>query len=149
MTNLWPEDLGVKRIERRAPITILKEQASILGQKTGNLLKAEVVQDPRDFISSEKEFIYSFIIVAPPLDNYRYRLFRIEHNVKFYPLLINPDYEIMIEIAPELAQQSIDSIEANSEDEFLEILKKIFSAQKTRQVVESLLSMLNFELSTI
>ena len=144
MTNLWPEDIALKRIERRAPVVILREQASILDQKTGNLLKGEVVQHKIDTHFGEA-FAYSFNIVAPPLDNYSCYLFYIAHNVKFYPLMIRPEHEIMNEIAPNLVQQNMEYIKANSEDEFLEILKKIFSAQKTRQVIESLLSMLNFE----
>jgi hypothetical protein len=41
MADLWPNDIG--NATQKAPLSILQEQASILGAKTKNLVKAEVV----------------------------------------------------------------------------------------------------------
>lgn len=40
MSDLWPEDISVTKM--RAPLTILKEQASFLGSRTKNLIIAKV-----------------------------------------------------------------------------------------------------------
>jgi hypothetical protein len=40
MTNLWPDEVGY--VGLKAPLTILKEQASLLGEKTQGLVKARV-----------------------------------------------------------------------------------------------------------
>jgi len=41
MADLWPYDIG--NATQKAPLSILQEQASILGAKTKNLVKAEVM----------------------------------------------------------------------------------------------------------
>jgi len=40
MSDLWPKDIGNTNL--RAPVSILREQASLLGEKTQNLVKADV-----------------------------------------------------------------------------------------------------------
>ena len=119
---------------------ILKEQASILGQRTGNLVKAEVRQNH----ASGKTFTFHFLIVAPPLDNYIYKLFEISYNIEFYPLRIKVDTAILKELNPERAADPLD-LEVESEEKFMEILKKIFKSEKTRQVIDSLLAMMNYD----
>ena len=43
MVDLWPEDIAVYT-KLRSPATILREQASLLGDRTQNLVEADVVQ---------------------------------------------------------------------------------------------------------
>jgi len=140
-----------------------------LGKKTNNLVEAEVVQlEPK--ISEKIEFNYVFLIVAPALDNYRYKLFTISYGINLYPLAIDVDRDIRAEILPDareredqirkreslVAQLGTESaidweeivdrrrLVAESEDEFVEILKKIFSAKKTKRVIGALLSMISY-----
>jgi hypothetical protein len=71
MTDLWPNDLGL--VDIKSPLSILKEQASMLGQKTQMIVKAEVDRGNKeiylrsDLITAEdlKKFIYGFYIFAP------------------------------------------------------------------------------------
>ena len=99
MTDLWPEDINIPDLI--APVTILKEQASLLGTKTNNVVKAEVTTSkPR--LSEEGKFYYVFYLVAPALNNYYYELFAITHGVELYPLVFNLDEDIRNEIAPEI-----------------------------------------------
>jgi hypothetical protein len=137
MIDLWPKD--IEYTELRAPATIIKEQASLLGQKTKNLLKAEVLFSKT--LETQDSFYYTFYFVAPTLNNYRYKLFTISHGIKLYPVEINIDYDINAEISP---QEKDGNLVAHSEDEFLEILHKIFNADTTKQIMKSILAQTNF-----
>ncbi len=142
MTDLWPDDLKTI-INVKAPVNILREQASLLGSKTQNIVKAKVRQiDPgtaRDetFTSwpigkGHQKFHYVFNLVAPMLENYEYRLFMISHDVTLYPVYIIADDDILKELSVDKA------ISVNSEDELLEVLRKIFRAEKTKKIIDAL-----------
>lgn len=144
MVDLWPDDIAQPG-KLKAPVTILREQASLLGKKTQNLVEAEVKQrdtapwvrvSPDDRgLKKFGDFAYDFHIVAPALGHYRYQLFTATHAIELYPVAItNIDGDIRAEISP---GQRADPI-AKSEDELLEILRKIFGAKKTRQVIDGL-----------
>jgi hypothetical protein len=122
--SLWPEDIAVTDVV--APVVILKEQASLLGQRTQNLVEARV--HPGQARYSEYPFVYYFELVAPALDNYRYRLFEISHGVEFCPVRI--EFE-------EFDESYHDAI---SENEFMAELAKIFSSERTKRIVSSLIA---------
>jgi hypothetical protein len=130
MTDLWPKDMGYAG-ELKAPITILREQASLLGRKTRNLVEAEVRQRG----GHEQQFAYEFNIVAPTLGPYRYLLFWIRHGIDLYPVQIMIDGDMARQISggsPKLGAQS--------EEEFLGHLERILNAGKTRRVIQALLA---------
>lgn len=150
-TDLWPEDL-IGQPEIKAPVTILKEQASLLGKKTKNLIEAEVRPDqevetpttlerimgqtrPR-LLLNEGEFRYDFYLVAKTL-GYRYKLLSIQHDINLYPVAMLPDEDIMMEISD---GQKVQKQWAKSEPELIELLQRIFTAQKTRRVIQALLA---------
>ena len=156
MRDLWP---SFPTSGPKAPVTILREQASFLGQQTGNLVEAEVGGAQVIGLDGAQvlggRFFYDFVIVAPALGRYRYRLFQIAHDIRLYPVEIYPDEDILREILPistkrteaddllaALGEKSI-SIErtmvAQSEDEFLDALEKIFRAEKTAQIITGLM----------
>jgi len=123
--NLWPDSITRPRI--RAPITILKEQASLLGQRTQNIVIAEVNPVPRNY----EQLVYAFSLVAPALGNYRVLLFSVVHSmITVYPLTIIRDY-----LAPP-PQQTIPD-----EREFLKVLKALFNDRRTIQAIESMLTL--------
>jgi len=140
MEDLWPDD--IPRIELRSPVAILREQASLLGRKTQNLVEAEV--KPLDTKSSPStgryDFGYAFLVTAPALGNYRYTLFRIYHGIQLYPLDVDPDADIAKEIPCHLGAGGRSTFTVESEDDLLEALKKIFNARKTRQLINVLLA---------
>lgn len=147
MYDLWPEDIGYSNI--KSPLTILKEQASYLGAKTKNLVNGEVriVNKRQDDLpelplgsatpddSSRQIFSYNFYITAPALKNYRYRLFTIYFDIGLYPVEFLLDGEIQRQL--NLKQKPP---RANSESEYTDMLGKIFNSDRTRLVINSLIS---------
>jgi len=126
--NLWPEDIAVTDVI--APVTILKEQASLLGQRTKNLVEGRVspgIGKGLDMFDAGR-FTYDFDLVAPALKNYTYRLFSISHGVEFYPLTIDS------------ATLNSADFKVNNDEEFLKALETIFSSGKTKGIISSLVS---------
>lgn len=143
MTDFWPDEIDETNIT--VPITILREQAELLGKKTKNIVKAEVValapSEPllleRDEVKNEpRVFRYAFLLLAPILDNYRYHLFSISHPINIYPLRFYLDADIAQEITPNHQSPTI----ASSEEEFSDTLKAIFGARKTVRAIQSMLA---------
>ena len=86
--DLWPEDIVHSSLI--APVTVLKEQAALLGEKSRQTVKAEVTSQSQAASSADgtaAPFVHRFNIVAPTL-NYRHELFYISHGVSFYPLTL-------------------------------------------------------------
>jgi hypothetical protein len=121
--SLWPEDIAVT--DAIAPATILKEQASLLGQRTQNLVEARVSAE-RSFLV-DFPFCYNFALVAPALDNYRYDLFKIQHGLDFYPVKI--DFE----------DSGYPRI-VGDEEQLMQQLKVIFSSHRTKGIISSLIA---------
>ncbi len=150
MQDLWPEDIVISAEKLKAPVTILKEQASLLGKKTQNLVEAIVRTNER--MQAPERFAYDFYLVAPALSAYRYRLFTIMHGIQLYPVNVYVDRDMAAEIAPgRVGREDMPMIFsgipgeqrellAKSEEELLEILKKIFGAKKTKQIIQALLA---------
>lgn len=132
MIDLWPDDIQAVRV--KAPATILREQATLLGQRTKNIVTAEVVR-----CVSIDAFRFAFYIVGPAVDNYRWRLFTMSHSVSYYPLTL--------ELAPGILQELYDAAPhgairtISSRNEFLIELRKVFSADKTLRVIRAILAL--------
>jgi len=141
--DLWPQELESTKI--RPPVSILKEQASLLGQKTKNLVEGLVTRT-----GAEEDLSYSFYLNAPALNNYRYLLFTMHHDIRMYPLYIHVEEEILKEVNPDLyntwkglmatLKASTHNEKADNEAQFLELLKKIFSSTKTKQLIAAMIS---------
>lgn len=116
--DLWPQDIGGASL--LTPVTILRQQATLLGQKTNQLVVAEVNTQ-----SQGPNFQHSFVIVAPALDNYRYELFSVHHGITFYPMTV------VRENSPE---------RVDSQEQFLGWLRTILSSPRTKNIVQSLLA---------
>src|SRR5580704_7321925 len=78
--DFWPP---IEKGSTRTPVSILRQQAALLGKHTKNLLEAKV-----DTEASAGRFAYRFIIEAPALGGYQYQLFSIEHDEKLYPVKV-------------------------------------------------------------
>lgn len=136
MSDLWPEDVGQGSV-LDAPVSILKEQAALLGQKTDNVVEAkvEVVRTGvGDFL--DHDFRYDFWIVAAALGPYQFRIFRIGHQVDLYPVNISVDRDIHEEIAPDTRPY----LRSDSPDDFRELLRQIFGAEKTKSIINALVA---------
>jgi hypothetical protein len=113
------------REEALSPVTILRAQAETWTERTSGELVAEV--EPAQ--TSADRLAYWFSFVAPALDNYRYRLFRVEHGIDLYPLRIANG-----RAAEEVA-------EVGDEDGLYDALQRIFAAPGTLNVVRQMRSL--------
>jgi len=138
MIDLWPDKIAVEKMI--TPVTILRQQALLLGEKTKNIVQGEVRSSKDNFTS----FNYAFYIVATALDNYRYKLLEISYNESLYPVDIDVEEEIRKKIPDKFQIVEVERIGkfivANSEEEFLDILKAIFNSAKVLRVISVLLS---------
>ena len=147
MVDLWPED--ITEVKVKAPVTILKEQGTVLGEKTQHIVEADVVTTRSSLISGKDfEFAYTFYIRAPALGDYKYELFVVAYGVSMYPVKIDLDNEIKNDIKANLRdyKETVDNwgtsglMLVDSESEFVTVLKEIFSSKKTRQIIQAIVA---------
>lgn len=134
MTDLWPAEIDVTSLI--PPATILREQATMLGKRTKNIVLGEVKAREVE----NQDFSYDFYIVAPALGNYRYKLFTISYSVDLYPVIIEIEKNIVYGMLENRRGGLINPMKVDSEDMFLEILKEIFGSSKTKRVISTLLA---------
>jgi hypothetical protein len=103
----------------RTPVSILREQAGLLGPKTHNLIEAKVETEAGE----GDGFMHSFYLVVPALDNYRYRLFKIYHPIGLYPV-----------------QVAGQDVRLQTEETFNEWLRERLSSEQTKRIVANLLA---------
>ena len=136
-------------------MTILRQQAALLGRKTKNIVEGQVetkrVKDIKES-SQEKLLEHSFYLVAPALDFYKYPLFRVQHGIMdWYPL------KIFIDVLGPIEKPTSKTADLNSraqahlrasrkrptiksEEELVEKLKEIFALEETQKAIESLIA---------
>ncbi len=137
MIDLWPENIP-SHTSLKAPVTILKEQGTLLGRKTNNLVEG-VITSYKGAARSGEGFRYDFYLVAPALSDYRYFLLGIYHYVDFYPLVFSTDSDVLKELPDELEDEQ-NRLIANTPAEFMDILKAIFATKKVRRVIEAIIA---------
>jgi len=148
MIDLWPKELST--VDQRSPLTILKEQASLLGEKTQNIVIAVLENydmfENYDLLMAltmrDYPFKYAFMLTCPALSNYRFRLFSIGYDIYMYPVSFNLDSDVSEEIIKDTHVEpgKDGTFQASNEEDFIEILKRIFSSRKAVQVIRALLS---------
>lgn len=135
MNDLWPDFAPAEG--EVPPITILKEQAALLGLKLKNLIEADVETGTTDY---QRFLRHSLFLVAPVLNYYRYRLLSVEHAAtQMYPATIKlsmADPASDDPASPELSAE----IKVANEGEFKDALKGVFARADTRRVIENLLA---------
>jgi hypothetical protein len=119
--NLWPDDIGETNLT--APLSVLQAQAHNLSQRTGGLVVAAV----ETVTERTSSFVHSFVIVAPALNNYAARIFRVKHGVHFYPL------EIITEIDG-------PNFRAATQEDFMRALAEVFGSAPLKKMVHSLIA---------
>lgn len=118
--DLWPKEFKIE--DQRTPLIILREQATLLGPKTNNIVEAKVQSSS----SSSGLLQVLFDLVAPALNNYRIRLFTVFHPIEIFPLLIRvekPTKEIRIE----------------GMDDFVVAVREILSGEETIKIIKALI----------
>jgi hypothetical protein len=122
-TDLWGD---IQPLAVRTPVSILRQQAALLGNKTQNMVEAKV----RSVVEAG-EFYHSFNLVVPSLDSYTYRLFAVHHGPELYPVTFSRGEEL------------------RTEEEFVEWLRKRLSSDETRKIVGSLLAQASGQIAVI
>jgi hypothetical protein len=126
--DLWPADIATAE-ELVAPVTILKQQASLLGQRTKNLVEAVVETEPVDY---GRFMRHTFTLVVPALSFYRYKLFDVEHPAtKLYPLRVDH---------PDTVRESWEQFDIADEGEFKDTLRKLFADEETKRIITALIA---------
>ncbi|HET9282564.1 MAG TPA: hypothetical protein VFR24_11445 [Candidatus Angelobacter sp.] len=115
--DLWPDDIGVTSIV--PPVSIMREQAALLGRKTKQLLRAHVSTE-----SQGSMIHHTFVVVAPAID-YRLELFYISHEIDLYPL----------RATWKNAGRDIDD-----EKQFIDFLTEVFGSKDTKKMISSLIA---------
>ena len=115
--DYWGEILPA---QERTPLAILREQASLLGTKTKNLVEATVDTS----VTPDGQFVHRFTLVVPALSSYKYELFRIEHGVAIYPIHTSEPPALGLE----------------TEQEFTDWLHRKLSSAETKRIIANLLA---------
>lgn len=119
--DYWPENLAAAEIV--TPISIMREQAGLLGPKTNQQVTANVVPiSARD----QNEFAWSFQLNSTALGGYRYELFRVYHPVLLFPLMV--------------VWENNPVAQVQNENAFRGYLKKMLTSEQTKKVVAALLA---------
>jgi hypothetical protein len=124
--DLWPE---LNLAAAVTPLSILREQAGLLGKRTRGVLKGEV-----ETWNPGSDIAHSFNIVVPSLGGYKYTLFSIHHPPTGYPVYVDMALEasssggIPIEVV----------VRMSDENEFRNWLRHIFHSDEVKRIVENL-----------
>ncbi len=139
MANFF--DDVIEETSVKPPIAVLKELAQELVQKTQGLLVGEVEQSNRS-----NEFRLQFYITAPSLNNYSYEVFRVKHNLNFYPLSLTKAADMGAGEGLS-ARAGLSSVvrgygtdEVENQEKFEKKLKIIFSSPEVKKVINGLLA---------
>ena len=118
--DLWPKAKFETDIV--TPVLILRRQAALLGEKTQQLVTAEV-----NTSGNSSQLVHSFRLVAPALNNYKYELFTVIHNVdELYPLT---------GYSPAQPPRRMDDQSA-----FVGWLKEVLSSESTTKRIDALMA---------
>ncbi len=129
--NLWPAEITADN-GLKGPVVVLKEQAALLGEKTKNLVEAEVESGSND---NSGNFVDRFVIYSS-LINYRYDLFYIEYPFGFYPAVVVWDgFNVRTKVSETLTGRKV-----NTQQELESTLQEIFSHEKTVRIIQTLMS---------
>lgn len=127
--DLWPDEIATAA-GPTPPLTILKQQASLLGRKTKNLVEAEVHTEVTDF---QRLLRHTFFLVAPAVGLSGYPLLSVEHPVtRIYPAIVK--------VNPDDPSSSVRELVAKDEAEFKQHLKAVFAGEPAKRVIANLLA---------
>jgi hypothetical protein len=121
--DFWPDDIG--QTDLRTPVALLREQAAALGEKTRNVVTAEVESESVP-PSDEKLFTYSLYLVAPAI-RYRYQLLTIRHPITLYPISVT---------TPKMPNWA----KVGSEQDFANWLKTVLASNETKMIIRALMA---------
>jgi len=134
---LWSDDISIGVL---SPVAILRAQAGPLGERTKGLLKVDISTSDSDQVR------HQFDLVATALGGFRRRVLIATHSKELvYPVAVeaecfhfedrNSEFEIPV-LRP-------GQREADTEQEFINIVKKVFRSSQFRSLLQSLIARSN------
>lgn len=131
--NLWGEFPAVET--ERTPLVILREQCTILGKLTDNVLEGRIRK-----IWKGNRFHLVMEIVAPALDNYVYTVLRVDHGIQMYPLEI-----VRLNLELDEIGRGNPVQHCKNEAEYVKILRENLSSDTVRRVIMGLITLCKAE----
>jgi hypothetical protein len=119
--DFWPDDLAAVAVV--TPVAVLREQAALLGEKTGGLVLGEVKSDA----TTDGLFIHQFFLTVPALGGYRYELLRVLHPLQIVP--------IELYFGPRGGNMAFSTVET-----FIDELKQLLQSRETANVIRTLVA---------
>jgi len=143
--NLWPQ-IEVK--PGNTPLGILRQQASLLGSRTNNLLEGQVTTQ-----NVGGRFVHTLSVVAPSLDYFSSEILVVCHEATaLFPAFVGKLGEVVMEDLQEdhgigatravLAQPPFPepAVEVGDQQGLLLVLRYALSSDRTTKVLEALLT---------
>jgi hypothetical protein len=127
--DLWPE---LNLAATTTPLSILREQAALLGKRTKGVLRGEV-----ETWGIEERIAHSFSIAVPSLGDYKYNLFLIQHLPIGYPVYVTHWATSMRGHFSEVETRSGEKTLAD-EGELRDWLRLTFHSDEVKRIVENL-----------
>jgi hypothetical protein len=131
--DLWPSDLALETVV--TPVSILRTQAKLLGERTQGLLEGEV-----NTWTQGSDVYHDLNVVVPALGNYKYRLLRVHHPVTLYPIFVDDEpmpYGHIRMIQPQPIVM-LGEGGMKDEDAFREWLRRTLAGEETRHILANL-----------
>jgi hypothetical protein len=135
--NPWPSH--VAPLPGVPPVNVLRRQVTLLKQLTNGVLDGSVASDEDD----NDSVIHSFYIVAPRLDDYRFRVISLAHQIDHpYPAYVIYDAAQSYDVSrmKQMAWSHAVYAEISDEAALYERLRHTFNSDKVIRVMQSLLA---------
>lgn len=141
--DLWSDDI---RVDVLTPLVILQSQEGFLEQKTQGILRADVATT-----TSGPLVQHQLDIVAPALKQYRKTLVTAKHHKDMvYPVTVRAESFLPEETGvpapigvPFPLEPPPDQREANTQDEFVDLVRQVFQSGRVKAMIQSLIARSN------
>jgi hypothetical protein len=131
--SFWPSDLQLATVV--TPVSVLRTQATLLGEQTKGLLEGEVKT-----WTHESSVYHDLYIVVPALGGYRYRLLRVHHPMALYPVFIDeePKPYGTIVMLPVGDFDPLGTRTLNDEEALRSWLRKTLASEESTRIIRNL-----------
>jgi hypothetical protein len=141
--SLWPDAI---RATVQSPQAILVAQAEALTEQTSGVLVGDVKSG---FAEGDQSLLY-FSILVPDLGGYRHRILVVQHEKDMhYPSMIDAEVfrpsevKTLSEILRPLTEGNKPNNRADSDKEFIDLVRKVFQSPYVVSVAQSLIARVN------
>ena len=134
MVDLLPNKYSKAKL--KAPMTILKQQASLVGKKTNHKVVASVERAAIP-VRNDDALRYHFLFSTPARPIYHYHHFSIEHDVDLYPVFFYLDEDTQEDVESKIGKW-YGILTAKSEEELELVLREVLRADETQRIIKKI-----------